>query len=136
VIRKNEIPEGWSIEAADFINKLIQRKPMMRLGWGGPNELRMHSWLRDFPWELLNNFVAESPFRKYARYNPHEVKYQQTVEDEEMNNLIRENTILLRRSSVQQLFEGYTYDDENKEMESHTTSSELHRKREDEMPKW
>lgn len=35
VIKKPDIPDGWSMEAADFINKLIQRKPMMRLGWGG-----------------------------------------------------------------------------------------------------
>lgn len=31
-ITRAEIPEGWSIEAADFINKLIQRKPALRLG--------------------------------------------------------------------------------------------------------
>jgi len=24
-IRKNEIPEGWSLEAADFINKVNQK---------------------------------------------------------------------------------------------------------------
>ena len=53
VIKKSDIPEGWSIEAADFINKLIQRKPMLRLGWGGAHELKNHSWLRDFPWKLL-----------------------------------------------------------------------------------
>lgn len=26
-LRFNEIPEDWSCEAADFINKLIKRKP-------------------------------------------------------------------------------------------------------------
>ena len=26
-IKKYEIPDGWSIEAADFINKLLIRKP-------------------------------------------------------------------------------------------------------------
>ena len=35
LISKQDIPEGWSIEAADFINKLIQRKPAARLGWNG-----------------------------------------------------------------------------------------------------
>ncbi len=34
-IRKDEIPEGWSVESADFANKLLQRKPLKRLGWGG-----------------------------------------------------------------------------------------------------
>jgi protein kinase A len=35
VIKKKEIPEGWSIEIADFINKLLQRRPIVRLGWSG-----------------------------------------------------------------------------------------------------
>ena len=51
IIKKSEIPEGWSMEAADFVNKLLQRRPMMRLGWSGPEELRNHPWLSGFPWE-------------------------------------------------------------------------------------
>lgn len=47
-----------------------------------------------------------------------------------MSNVVKENMILLRKSSVQQLFEGYTYIEEAKELEHHTTSSELHRRRE------
>jgi hypothetical protein len=35
-IRKNEIPTGWSMAAADFMNKLILRKPTNRLGQNGP----------------------------------------------------------------------------------------------------
>lgn len=35
IIKKSDIPEGWSIEAADFVNKLLQRKPVQRLGWAG-----------------------------------------------------------------------------------------------------
>jgi len=27
-IKRHEIPKGWSIEAADFINKTLQRKPI------------------------------------------------------------------------------------------------------------
>lgn len=52
-IKKDQIPEGWSIEAADFVNKLIQRRPKARLGWGGSHQLRTHAWLRDFPWNEL-----------------------------------------------------------------------------------
>jgi len=31
-LKHNDIPEEWSYEAADFVNKLIQRKPENRLG--------------------------------------------------------------------------------------------------------
>ena len=49
-----------------------------------------------------------------------------------MNQLIKENKILLRKSSVQKIFFGYTFDDSVKENENHTTSSELGRKKEEE----
>jgi hypothetical protein len=34
-LKYNDIPEEWSIEAGDFINKLIKRKPESRLGSSG-----------------------------------------------------------------------------------------------------
>jgi serum/glucocorticoid-regulated kinase 1/serum/glucocorticoid-regulated kinase 2 len=34
-IRKPDIPSNWSTAAADFINKMIQRKPQHRLGANG-----------------------------------------------------------------------------------------------------
>ena len=78
VIKKNEIPQGWSIEAADFVNKLIQRRPIMRLGWVGPQEVRNHTWLRDFPWDKLLKGELKSPFKPYSKYNPEDVRYQPT----------------------------------------------------------
>lgn len=47
-LRRFEIPEGWSLESADFVNKLLQRKPANRLGLNGPAELKSHGWLRNF----------------------------------------------------------------------------------------
>ena len=34
-LRFTDIPEDWGVEAADFINKLIKRKPENRLGFSG-----------------------------------------------------------------------------------------------------
>lgn len=78
VIKKDQIPEGWSIEAADFVNKLIQRRPKARLGWGGSDQLRTHAWLRDFPWNELMSGELQSPFKPYCRYNAEDVRYQPT----------------------------------------------------------
>ena len=36
-IKKHEIPFGWSEDAVDFINSMIERKPQNRLGLNGPN---------------------------------------------------------------------------------------------------
>lgn len=61
-IKRVEIPQGWSIEAADFINRLIQRKPLNRLGLNGPEDVKNHPWLRDFPWDDLLRQKITSPF--------------------------------------------------------------------------
>lgn len=61
-IKRDEVPENWSLEAADFINKLIQRKPVNRLGLNGPDEVKNHPWLRDFDWNKLSNRTLTSPF--------------------------------------------------------------------------
>ncbi len=62
VIKNHEIPNGWSIEAADFINNLIQRKPTARLGYKGINQIKKHKWFNHFSWKDLYNMKIESPF--------------------------------------------------------------------------
>ena len=62
-IKGHEIPIGWSYEAADFINKLIQRKVSHRLGFnGGIEEIKNHNWFNEFNWEELFNKKINSPF--------------------------------------------------------------------------
>lgn len=62
-IKKNEIPDGWSLEAADFVNRLIQRKATNRLGYLGSHDIRNHPWLRQFPWDKLTNKELTAPYR-------------------------------------------------------------------------
>ena len=61
-IKKDEIPEEWSLEAADFVNRLLQRKPGNRLGLNGPIEVKNHVWLKTFPWEKLRNGELVPPY--------------------------------------------------------------------------
>ena len=62
VISKEEIPKGWSIESADWINRLIQRKASNRLGFRGATELKEHSWFKYYPWKDLYLRKIISPF--------------------------------------------------------------------------
>lgn len=52
-IKKKDKPSDWSNEAVDFVNQLIQRKPVNRLGNNGPEEVMSHPWFHDIDWNRL-----------------------------------------------------------------------------------
>ena len=62
-VKKGMVPQGWSIESADFINRLIQRKPANRLGLRGPTEVKEHLWFKDYDWKKLYCGKLKSPFQ-------------------------------------------------------------------------
>ena len=61
-IKRNEVPENWSFEAADFVNKLIQRKPIKRLGYHGIQEIKAHPWFKYYNWKNLYLKKEIAPF--------------------------------------------------------------------------
>ncbi len=56
------MPPGWSMEAADFINKLLRRKSKERLGKNGIIELKEHSWLRGIQWIDIYRKEVATPY--------------------------------------------------------------------------
>lgn len=82
-IKKSMIPDGWSIEAADFINKLIQRKPANRIGLNGSQELKQHIWLKDFDWDALLEKRMQPAFYPEPR-PPVKPKVLTTEEEEKL----------------------------------------------------
>ena len=62
VLLKEQMPKGWSLESADFINRLLQRKPNKRLGLRGATEIKEHSWFKYYPWKDLYLQKLKSPF--------------------------------------------------------------------------
>ena len=77
---KRNLKEGWSLEAADFINQLLQRQANRRLGYkGGINELKKHPWLKNIDWKDLYNGKVTSPFIPVGEEN-YEYKFCTAVE--------------------------------------------------------
>lgn len=74
-IKKDSIPEGWSIQSADFVNKLLHRNPNNRLGSNSISEIKNHPWLKDFPWEKLEKRQLVSPYCE--PFNHWEVDYKE-----------------------------------------------------------
>ena len=68
-ITKTDLPNDWPLEAAHFINSLIQRKPSKRLGYKGVSEIKEHSWLKYYPWRDLYLGKVNSPFKPSSNDN-------------------------------------------------------------------
>ncbi|CAD8194966.1 unnamed protein product [Paramecium octaurelia] len=118
-VKRTQIPNDWSLEAADFINKLIQRKQTSRLGFNGPDEIKKHIWLQGVPWNKLLNKEIQSPFIPSPIQE--NLEYNLSIETESQDDLI-ENKLLLRKNSIQNLFFGYNYD-QNTKMQLKLTKS-------------
>eukprot|EP00349_Pseudokeronopsis_sp_Brazil_P003762 CAMPEP_0202959940 /NCGR_PEP_ID=MMETSP1396-20130829/4139_1 /ASSEMBLY_ACC=CAM_ASM_000872 /TAXON_ID= /ORGANISM="Pseudokeronopsis sp., Strain Brazil" /LENGTH=263 /DNA_ID=CAMNT_0049678855 /DNA_START=371 /DNA_END=1162 /DNA_ORIENTATION=+ len=107
-IRAHEIPKEWTVEAADFTNKLIRRKPANRLGYtNGVSELMNHYWFKGFDWDALRERRMKAPWvpPKGDNFKGKQVEFNGDDAD-----LMREAEALVRRETVQKLFEGYYYD--------------------------
>lgn len=111
-IRKHEIPDGWSLEAADFINKCLQRKPANRLGLNGPHEVKQHVWLKDFNWQALLDKKLTAPYVPEKASDNFDQKQANAADPwkEENADQLKQNSLLLRRNSIQNLFSGYYFD--------------------------
>lgn len=106
-LRKQDIPEGWSMEAADFINKLLERRPQNRLGFNGPLEVKNHVWLRGFPWPRLLEKKLQSPFRPEVADNFDE-RYLGDWNDHD--EVMKSAQMLAQDPALQTMFAGYFYD--------------------------
>ena len=114
-IQSEEAPESWSKESVDFINQLIQRKPIKRLGQNGPTEIKLHPWFKDFDWELLYDQTLKAPFVPAADDNFDKKNSESEWKDMNVESL-RHCMELLQKDSVQDLFSNYEYDEEHKHM--------------------
>jgi hypothetical protein len=107
IISKDMIPEGWSIEAADFTNRLLIRKAANRLGLLGANEVKEHDWFKGFRWKDLYDRVLEAPFVPKGTDN-FDSKYCNANEKLSEQTKLRYE-IHLRDERVKQNFKGFEF---------------------------
>jgi serum/glucocorticoid-regulated kinase 2/DnaJ-related protein SCJ1 len=104
-IKSSDVPEGWSQEAADFANRLLQRKPASRLGYNGPAEVLSHPWVSAFPWPLLKAKSLSPPYIPDPGDN-----FDARVAGQDWKDDAEAIAAALKQSASQALFEGYFYD--------------------------
>ena len=106
-IKKDEIPNDWSVNAVDFINKLLIRKAEERLGYNGIYELKNHPWLSDIDWEKLKMKKVDPPF-----VPPYKENYDKNYcegEEEIGEDTIERYQMYAQSELYPELFKNYTF---------------------------
>ncbi|CAD8178715.1 unnamed protein product [Paramecium octaurelia] len=120
-VKKEELPLGWSENSLDFVNQLILRKPERRLGSNGIEEILHHSWLKGYPWDDLLKKKVQALYVPGAVDDNFDFQNQISEETQLNDDQQLENQVLLRRDTVQSLFDGYNFDVELKNIQHQQT---------------
>ena len=120
-IKIEDINENWSKESADFINKLLMRKPEQRLGFRGINELKEHPWLKYYPWLLIKDKSLPSPFIPENKDN-FDKRYCENIEHigEETKNRYEE---ILLDNNYGNYFKNFYYNEEEDKRRNNNNKS-------------
>ena len=120
-INKLEIPNGWSFEAADFANKLLQRKEINRLGFYNENNIKEHPWLKNVDMELIKNKKIKAPFLPKKNHDNYDKNYCEENEEMNFETLKRFEEYRLNKN-YKDLFKGFTfYNINNLEIQNETS---------------
>ena len=117
VHRKDVFENGWSLDAGNFINKMLYRKPSKRLGCEGINEIKECSWFKNFNWDDLLQKKITSPYiPKYG--DNFDKKYCEAKENIDKETIERYQ-IYRNKGSFKNIFQNYTFiREENEEKEN------------------
>ena len=58
-IKQEHLPENFSPYLPDFINRLLKRNQVERLGYKSIEEIKNHKWLRGLEWDVIENKMVE-----------------------------------------------------------------------------
>jgi len=106
-IKGDEIPEDWTKESVDFINKLIVRKRENRLGFNGIKEVKEHPWIKYYPWEMILDKTLPSPFIPQNKDN-FDLRYCAKTEKIGQETMFRFEEILMS-SNYKNSFKDFYY---------------------------
>ena len=79
-IDEEMLPLGWSLESADFVNKLMVRKDSKRLGYYNDLDIKNHPWFYDIDFNELVEKKIDSPFLPRINHDNYDKKYCEEIE--------------------------------------------------------
>ena len=115
-IKKDEKPNDWSNDSVDFVNKLLKRKEDKRLGAKGIEEIKQHSWFKNFDWIGVKNIKVNAPFIPIKTEDFFDESY---LESFSISTKLKEDIAFqaqnLKNPNIQKLFRNFYFDKDKEE---------------------
>ena len=108
LINEENIPLGWSNDSVDFINRLLRRKDIKRLGYNNDDEIKNHRWLSDINFEELNKKKINAPFWPKINHDNYDKKYCEEIEKIGFETNFRYEEYKLNEN-YNDIFTGFTF---------------------------
>jgi len=108
IINKIEIPEGWSLDAADFANRLLIRKDINRLGYYNEDLIKEHPWVKNIDWNKIKNKKLIAPFTPIKNHDNYDKNYCEELEEIKIETFNRMEEYKLNKN-YKDLFRGFTF---------------------------
>ena len=106
-IAEEDIPIGWSVDAANIFNKLLIREPENRLGFNGINEIKNDEWFAEINFKDLFKKKLKSPYKPISEEN-FDKKYCNYEEKNSLMTLERYQEIM-NSNIYEKMFLNYTF---------------------------
>jgi len=117
-LNEKNMGKNFSLDLADFINRLLRKKNSQRLGSRGIDEIKNHKWLEDVDWiniEYKNIDTKKNGILNVLKTNKNK---NENIEDINFKNKIEKYNTFLNKINKENLFKNFYYnyiDDKNKD---------------------
>ena len=108
-LNANNMKEKFSIDAADFVNRLLRKKNKQRLGSRGIEEIKNHKWFEDIDWnsiEYKNIDTEEIGIVNILKENENKNK---NIEDINFKNEIEKYNSILNKINKEKIFKNFFF---------------------------
>ena len=127
-LNENNMTKEFSLDAADFINRLLRKKNNQRLGTRGIDEIKNHKWLEDIDWisiEYKNIDTNDFGILNVLKINEN---INKNIIDLNFKNKMERYSSILNKINKENYFKNFYFnfnDNKNKEENKIYTNEDL-----------
>ena len=106
---ENNMRKNFSIDAADFVNRLLRKKNKQRLGSRGIDEIKSHKWLEDIDWTSIEYKNIDTNDIGILKILKRHNNINKNIDDKNFKNKIERYNSILNKVNKENIFENFYF---------------------------